>query len=182
MSTDSWNFDTVHSSITFSIRHLVISKVHGRFTKWSGGFALDAEGTAPGTITAAIEVASIDTNEAQRDAHLRSPDFFDAEKFPTMSFASTSIRRIDDSALEITGQLTIRDVSREVTLAADFGGRVTDPWGNQRLGYSAKTTINRKEFGLGWNQVLEAGGVVVGEKVEIAIEVELVRTAAAASA
>ncbi|MES2639265.1 MAG: YceI family protein [Myxococcota bacterium] len=182
MSTDSWNFDTVHSSITFSIRHLVISKVHGRFTKWSGGFALDAEGNAPGTITAAIEVASIDTNEAQRDAHLRSPDFFDTEKFPTMSFASTSIRRIDDSALEITGQLTIRDVSREVTLAADFGGRVTDPWGNQRLGYSAKTTINRKDFGLGWNQVLEAGGVVVGEKVEIAIEVELVRTAAAATA
>ncbi|MDP2308552.1 MAG: YceI family protein [Pseudomonadota bacterium] len=178
MSNSSWNFDTAHSSITFSIRHLVISKVHGRFTRWTGAFALDAEGTSPGTISAAIEVASIDTNEAQRDGHLRSPDFFDAERFPTMSFASTRIRRIDDSAVEITGQLTIRDVSREVTLAADFGGRVTDPWGNQRLGYSAKTTINRKDFGLGWNQVLEAGGVVVGEKVEIAIEVELVKASA----
>lgn len=178
MSTDAWNFDTSHSSITFSIRHLVVSKVRGRFTKWTGSFALDAEGTAPGKISASIEIASIDTNEPQRDGHLRSPDFFDAERFPTMSFQSTGIRRIDDTELEITGQLTIRDVTREVTLASEFGGRVTDPWGNQRLGYSAKTTINRKDFGLGWNQVLEAGGVVVGEKVEIAIEVELVKASA----
>lgn len=166
----TWNFDPSHSTIGFSIRHMVISKVRGRFTRWSGALVLD--GDAPASTSLEIEVASIDTAEAQRDGHLRSADFFDAEAFPTISFRST---RVDADGL--VGELTMHGVTREVTLAVEAGGRMKDPWGNERVGFSATTSINRKDFGLGWNQVLEAGGLLVGEKVDIVIEVEAIKAA-----
>jgi polyisoprenoid-binding protein YceI len=176
MATQIWTFDTAHSTIAFSVRHMVISKVHGRFTKWSGSFAIDADTGAPALTDVTIETASIETNEAQRDAHLRSADFFDAERFPNIHFKSTGVTRAGDDFV-IAGDLTIRGVTLPVRLAVESGGTGKDPWGNLRAGFSARTTINRKDFGLVWNAALETGGVLVGEKVEIAIEVEAIKAA-----
>lgn len=177
MSVETWNFDPAHSNVGFSVRHLVISKVRGRFKSWTGTFAFDTETGAPSSIDVTIDTASIDTAEAQRDAHLRSPDFFDAETFPKLNFRSTAVKPSGDDTLSITGDLTIRDVTRSVTLDTEYGGRVKDPWGNDRLGFTARTSVSRKDFGLTWNQLLEAGGVAVGDKVEISIEVEVVKAA-----
>jgi polyisoprenoid-binding protein YceI len=175
MSTDSWSFDPTHSSVGFTVRHMVISKVHGRFTRWGGSLALDASGHLPESIDVSVEIGSIDTQEAQRDGHLRSADFFDAEKFPAMTFKSTSVERTGADTARVHGDLTIRDVTRPVALEVELGGVGTDPWGGTRAGFSAKTSINRKDFGLGWNVALEAGGLLVGEKVDITIEIEAVK-------
>lgn len=164
----TWNFDPSHSTVGFSIRHLVISKVRGRFTKWSGTVVV--EGDAPVSAEVVIDAASIDTAEAQRDAHLRSPDFFDAERFPTIGFKSTGY-----SDGQLVGDLTIHGVTRPVTLAVESNGRGKDPWGNERIAFEATTSINRKDFGLTWNQALEAGGVLVGEKVDITLEVQAIK-------
>lgn len=166
----TWNIDPAHSTIGFSIRHLVISKVRGRFTKFGGSIVV--EGDQPLVAIADIEVASIDTAEAQRDAHLRSADFFDAERFPTLSFRST---RFEGGRLY--GALTIRDVTKEVVLDVEAGGRGKDPWGNERIAFEGTTSLNRKDFGLTWNQALETGGVLVGEKVDVTLEIQAVRAA-----
>ncbi len=172
MANESWEIDLGHSSVGFSVRHMVVAKVRGQFGKWSGKLSLDTANLAASHVEVAIDAASIDTRDAQRDGHLRSPDFLDAEKFPTIGFKSTKVERVGDDGLKITGELTIRATTKEVVLTAEYGGRAKDPWGSERAGFHATTKIDRRDFGLGWNQVLEAGGVLVGETVEIAIDLE----------
>jgi polyisoprenoid-binding protein YceI len=172
----AWNIDPAHSSITFSVRHLMIAKVRGTFTKWQARLDYNDSNPALTKIEARIDAASIDTKEAQRDAHLRSPDFLDVEKFPELVFTSREITR-DGEDYVLAGDLAIHGVTKPVRLQVESLGTTKDPWGNQRMGFAAKTALNRKDFGLHWNQALEAGGVLVGEKVEIEVDVELVKSA-----
>lgn len=167
----TYAIDAVHSGVEFAVRHLMISKVRGRFSKVSGTIDLAPGSNVPAAVAVTIDAASIDTREEQRDAHLRSADFFDVEKYPSLSFEST---RIEGTAPEfqVHGNLTIHGVTREVVLQTAFEGRGGDPWGGERVSYSAKTTINRKDFGLTWNQVLETGGFAVSDEVRIELEVE----------
>ena len=174
--TTTWNIDNSHTLVEFSVRHLMISTVKGRFGEVSGKVVADDADPAGAQIEATINVASIDTREAQRDAHLRSADFFDAENFPTLTFRGTRIEKAGDG-LKVTGDLTIRGTTREVVLDVTSEGRVKDPWGGERAGYSATTKIKRSDFGLTWNMALETGGVVVGDDIKIALEVELVKQA-----
>jgi polyisoprenoid-binding protein YceI len=177
LAAGSWRIDAAHSHVEFAVRHLMISTVKGRFGDVSGTVQVDPTDVARSVVDVSISVASIDTREAQRDAHLRSADFFDVDRFPTMRFRSTRISG-DADELKVTGDLTIRDVTREVTLAVTPEGQGRDPWGGERAGFSAKARINRNDFGLTWNQVLEAGGVVVGDEIKISLDLELVKDAA----
>jgi polyisoprenoid-binding protein YceI len=180
MAIEHWNFDLTHSSINFWVRHLMVSKVHGRFKAWSGTLAFDAQDPASSRVEVQIDAPSIFTEEAKRDDHLRSADFLDVEKYPHIVFKSASVQRTDDG-FTVNGNLTIHGVTKPVALAVEYAGRVKDPWGGERIGFSARTSINRKDFGLTWNVMLEAGGVTVADKVEIAIEVEAVKVAAKAA-
>ena len=182
MSTSQWDFDLVHSSVNFHVRHLMVSKVHGRFTKWGGTLELDDEDLTRSRVDITIDAASIDTQEPKRDDHLRSADFLEVDKFPSLTFRSTEIKREGDEDYTVVGDLTIRGVTRRVTLRVEGGGRVTDPWGGTRTGFSARTSISRKDFGLTWNVALEAGGFVVGDKLDITLEVEAVKKDATAAA
>jgi polyisoprenoid-binding protein YceI len=182
MTTHNWNVDATHSGVHFSIRHMVVSKVRGRFAKYAGTIALDEADLTRSVVQATIDAASIDTGVEQRDQHLRSADFFDAERYPELRFKSTRIEQVGDDRYRVLGDLTIRDVTREVALDVEYGGRAKDPWGNERAGFVAKASLDRKDFGLGWNQVLEAGGVLVGDRVDIELEVEAVKASAARAA
>jgi polyisoprenoid-binding protein YceI len=177
-TTNSWDIDVSHSAIHFYVRHMVISKVHGRFAKWSGAIALDEADLTRSEIDVRIDAASIDTQVADRDAHLRSADFLDVATHPEITFRSKRVEKRGDG-YRVTGDLAIRGVTREVELDAEFAGLGKDPWGNTRAGFSARTSIDRRDYGLRWNAALETGGVLVGEKIEIAIEVEAVKPAAA---
>lgn len=179
MASAKYTIDSAHSSVAFSVRHMVVAKTRGRFTKFSGSFAFDPEDASKSHVDVAIDVSSIDTHEAQRDGHLKGADFFDAEKFKELTFKS---KRVEGSGsdLRVTGDLTIKGVTHEVTLDVEYNGAGKDPWGNERAGFSAKTSINRKDYGLTWNQALETGGLLVGEKVEIEIDVEALKEKAAA--
>jgi len=177
-----WNIDHTHSGVHFTVRHLMVSKVRGTFTTWTAELDLDDDDITKSSVEVSIDAASVDTQEPKRDEHLRSPDFFDVAQFPKLSFRSTRVARTGDDTLEVVGDLTIRDITRPVTLVVEEGGRVKDPWGGTRTGFSAKTSLDRKEFGLGWNALLEAGGVVVGDKISISIEIEAVAAAAAVAA
>jgi polyisoprenoid-binding protein YceI len=181
-TTQRWNIDTSHSGVGFTVRHMVISKVRGAFERWQGVIDFDEQNPAASKVSVTIEAGSIDTREAKRDAHLRSADFFDVEQYPEIRFDSTRVEKGDEGQYVVTGDLTIRGVTREVQLEAEYLGGGKDPWGTQRIGFSAKTAINRKDFGLNWNQVLEAGGVLVGEKIEIALDVQAVKAQAAEQA
>jgi polyisoprenoid-binding protein YceI len=178
MTTKNWNIDATHSGINFSVRHMLVSKVRGRFAKYTGSVQLDENELARSSVEAEIDIASIDTGTAQRDAHLRSADFFDVEQHPTMRYRSQRIEKIAGDRYRVIGELTIRGVTREVPLEVEYGGRATDPWGNERAGFVARASLDRKDFGLGWNQVLETGGVVVGDRIDIDIDIEVVRAAA----
>jgi polyisoprenoid-binding protein YceI len=182
MTTTKWNIDLSHSGINFAIRHMVVAKVRGRFAKFSGALDLDDDDLARSVVEVTIDASSIDTGTAQRDAHLRSPDFFDVEKFPELRFRSTRIEKLDDDRFRVAGDLTIRDTTREVVLDCEAGGRAKDPWGNERVGFVARTTLDRKDFGLKWNQALEAGGVLVGDRVDIELDVQGVRAEAVQAA
>jgi polyisoprenoid-binding protein YceI len=177
MSTTTWNIDTTHSGVSFSVRHMVIAKVRGRFAKYAGAIHLDEGDMTRSTAELSIDAASIDTGVTDRDAHLRSPDFFDVEKFPELRFASKRIEKRDDAHFGVVGDLTIHGVTREVVLDLEYGGRTKDPWGNERIGLVAKGAIDRKDFGLTWNTVLEAGGIMVGDRVDLELEAEAVRAA-----
>jgi polyisoprenoid-binding protein YceI len=181
MATNRWDIDVGHSAVHFWVRHLVISKVHGRFAKWSGTIELDAQDLTRSSVEVKIDAASIDTQVADRDTHLRSPDFLDVAKYPELSFRSRKIEKAG-AGYRVTGDLTLHGVTRQVVLDAEFGGTAKDPWGNERSAFEAKTTLDRRDYGLTWNAALEAGGVLVGEKVEISIEVEAVKKAAAVAA
>lgn len=174
MALTTFNIDASHSGIHFSIRHLVISKVRGKFTKFSGALQLDEADLTKSTVNVEVDVASIDTAEAQRDGHLKSPDFFDVAQFPKATFVSKKITKNGDD-YDVTGDFTLHGVTKELVLHSQFEGKGKDPWGGERVGFAAKTTINREDFGLKWNQALEAGGVVVGTKAELEIEVEGVK-------
>jgi polyisoprenoid-binding protein YceI len=172
----AWNVDNSHSGISFSVRHLMIAKVRGTFAKWRASVDYNVGNPALSKIEARIDAASIDTKEEKRDGHLRSPDFLDAEKFPELLFVSREITH-DGDGYALAGDLTIRGVTQPVRLQVESLGATKDPWGNERVAFSAKTAINRKDFGLTWNQALETGGVLVGEKVDIEVDVQLVKTA-----
>jgi polyisoprenoid-binding protein YceI len=171
MATEKWDIDSSHSSIGFAVRHMVIAKVHGRFTRFKGALDLDPERLTASKVEAEIETASIDTSDGQRDGHLRSADFFDAEKYPTIEFRSSRLEKAGGD-FRLVGDLTLHGVKREIALDVEYGGRGKDPWGGDRVAFTAKTKLDRKDFGLKWNQVLEAGGVLVGETIDVTIEVE----------
>jgi len=182
MTTTTYQIDSSHSNVEFSIRHLVIAKVRGRFTSVRGTLELDNDDVTRSKVRAEIDAASINTAEEKRDAHLRSADFFDVETYPLLTFVSTNIERASGDAYRLTGDLTIHGVTRRVVLEVEDLGRATDPWGNPRVAFTARGSIDRKEFGLGWNQVLEAGGFLVGDRVDISLDVQAVRVAATAAA
>ena len=171
----AWNIDKAHSEVGFAVRHMMISTVRGKFTRFDADISLDPANLAAAKVTARIETASVDTNEEKRDGHLKSPDFFDAEKYPTLSFTSSSVKR-NGSDIEVSGSLKIKDQEHPITLKGELLGPSKDPWGNTKLGFSLSGDIDREQWGLGWNQALEAGGVLVGKKVKITLEVELAQS------
>ncbi|WP_413612784.1 YceI family protein [Bdellovibrio sp. HCB-110] len=174
MST-TWQIDTAHSSANFSIKHMMIAKVHGGFEKLSGTLQYDASDVTKSYIEASIDAASINTREAQRDGHLKSADFFDVEKYPTINFKSKKVER-DGDDLKVTGDLTIHGVTKEVVLDVEGpSAEMKDPYGNIKIGISATTKIKRKDFGLSWNAALEAGGVLVGDDVAISLDVQFAK-------
>lgn len=170
----SYSIDNAHSDIGFSVRHMVFAKVRGHFDKWTANLTFDGVDPAKSAVEVDVDASSVDTREEKRDTHLKSPDFLDVAKFPRLTYKSQSVARASDGHYKVTGALTIRDVTREVVLDVEETGRGKDPWGNARVGFLAKTTIARTDFGLVWNQALEAGGLLVGEKVEIEIDVQAV--------
>jgi len=171
----TWNFDKAHSNIGFSVRHLVISKTKGDFGDYSGKVVFDGDNLEKGSAEITIQMASIDTDDEDRDKHLRSADFFNVEKYPTMTFKSKEVRKGEDNKFTMTGDLTIKDVTREVVLKGEFMGIMEDPWGNTRAGFSAETTINRQDFNVSWNNALQDGSLVVGNDVKIELEIELIK-------
>ncbi|HEU4466966.1 MAG TPA: YceI family protein [Agromyces sp.] len=166
----TWNIDPTHSEVGFSIRHLMISKVKGKFERFDATF-VTAEDPLQSRVTASAEVASITTNEPNRDAHLRTGDFFAADQFPTIDFVSTGVR-VEKGEFKVDGELTLRGVTKPVTFDFDFGGFGGDPYGNYKAGATAKTVINREDFGLSYNAALETGGVLLGEQVTITLELQ----------
>jgi polyisoprenoid-binding protein YceI len=174
-----WQIDPSHSNVEFSVRHLMIASVKGRFGEFAGSVNIDPENPDRPNVDVTVDIASIDTRQAQRDAHLRSPDFFDAEKWPTLSFRGKRIEGDTDGEFKLHGDLTIRDVTRPIVLNVTKEGEGSDPWGNFRSAFSATTKIDRRDFGLTWNQALETGGVVVGDEIKISIDVELTAVKAA---
>ncbi|HEY1501525.1 MAG TPA: YceI family protein [Acidobacteriaceae bacterium] len=177
-STTTWTVDPVHSIAEFRVRHLMISNVRGQFTGVTGKLSYDPSDLSKSTIEASIDVTTIDTRDPQRDTHLKSPDFFDAEKFPTMTFSSSRVTRRADGSSLVSGPLTIHGVTKEVDFTVEGPTPpVKDPWGNTRVGVHASTKINRADFGLTFNAAMETGGVMVGEEVQITLELEFVQAA-----
>jgi polyisoprenoid-binding protein YceI len=174
MTTQRWNIDAAHSGIQFTVRHMVISKVRGAFERYQGTIDFDEADPAASRVSVRIDTSSIDTHEPKRDEHLRSPDFFDVASFPEIAFESRRIDKLGGDRYRVVGDLTIRGNTAEVELDAEYLGTGTDPWGNRRVGFQARGELSRKEFGLTWNQVLETGGVLVGDKIEIALDVQAV--------
>jgi polyisoprenoid-binding protein YceI len=181
MATE-WQFDLQHSGISFMVRHLLVAKVRGRFTRWSGTMRFDEKNPSASSVEVQIDMSSVDTSEPQRDAHLRSADFFDVANHPRMTFKSSKVDRTGDAAYKVKGDLTIRGVTRPIVLDVEYGGTLRDPWGNERAGFTAKATVDRKEFGITFNQVLDHGGLALGEQVSIDIDVEATKVVAQASA
>jgi len=175
-STTTWNIDPAHSVAEFKVKHMMISNVKGHFAKVTGVLTLDESVLANSRVEAVIDAASLETRDAQRDAHLKSADFFDVEKFPTLSFKSTGISLVRDGELAIEGDMTIRGVTRKLIFSVEGPTPpMKDPWGNTRVAVSATTKISRKDFGLTWNAALEGGGILVGDEVAITLEVQFVK-------
>jgi len=175
MATDRWEIDSSHSSLHFSVRHLVIAKVRGSFARWSGTIDVPKGDFLKATVAATIDASSIDTGVADRDGHLKSPDFFDVAQYPELRFVGKRVQPRSDAEIDVVGELTLKGITREVVLRVEQHGQAKDPWGNVRAAFTAKTSIDRKDFGLMWNQVLETGGVMVGDRVEIEAEIEAVK-------
>ena len=168
----TWAIDPAHSVVELAVKHMMFSTVKGRFANVAGTIVLDEQNLAASSVTAEIDAASIDTRESQRDAHLRSADFLDVENYPTIVFRSTAVVPRGRDRFVVAGDLTIHGVTQEVSLEAELVGKGTDPWGGQRVGFAAATEISRKEFGLTWNQGLEAGGVLVSDQVKISLDIQ----------
>lgn len=174
----NYQIDPAHSTAHFTVRHMMVTNVHGSFKKVTGTVTYDAENPAAASINAEIDAASISTNEDQRDAHLRSADFLDAEKFPTITFRSTKVEKTGDEEFKITGDLTIHGVTRPVVLNVEGPApEGKDPWGNTRTGATAATKIKRSDFGLTWNAALETGGILVGDDLKISLDLSLIKAA-----
>jgi polyisoprenoid-binding protein YceI len=175
-SITTWNIDPAHSVAEFKVKHMMISNVKGRFSKLSGTLSLDEPGHHNSRVEVSAEAASIHTGDDQRDTHLKSADFFDAEKFPSLTFKSTGVRVVKDGELSVEGDLTIHGVTRKLAFAVEGPTPPSkDPWGNTRIAVSATTKINRKDFGLAWNATLETGGILIGEEVTITLDVQFVK-------
>ena len=174
-SVSTWTVDPVHSVAEFSVKHMMVSTVKGRFRIMEGAITLDEANPANSSVTASVDVASIDTGLEQRDAHLRSDDFFNAERFPRITFRSSRVEQVDGDEWKVTGDLTTRDVTREVTFDVEYEGQITDAYGKQRAAFRAETAINRKDFGVNWNGVIESGGVIVSDRVRITLHIAAVR-------
>lgn len=172
-----WAIDSTHSKVAFKVKHLMISNVLGNFKEFEGQVSTDGDDFSTAEINFSLSAASIDTEMADRDGHLKSPDFFDAEKYPKITFSGKGMKDLGDEMFELTGDLTIKDVTKSVTLTVEYGGIMSDPWGNVKAGFSLSGKINRKDFGLNWNAALEAGGVLVGEEVKISGDIELAKVA-----
>ncbi len=171
-AADEYTFDKSHSAIGFQVKHMAISKVNGEFNDYTGGFNFVPGDPSAWSAHITIEAGSVDTGNEKRDEHLRSADFFDAEKFPTLTFTSTGVSMTDQSEGKVTGELTMRGVTRTVTLDLEFMGTVTDPWGNEKAGFSLSGKINRKDWGLNWSKTLETGGLIVSDTVKLMIDIE----------
>jgi polyisoprenoid-binding protein YceI len=174
--TTAWRLDPVHTNVEFAVRHLMISTIHGHFGDVSGTAVVPGNDFSRAEIEARVGVASVDTRDAQRDGFLKSSDFFDVEAYPAITFKSRRIEAAqgDDHTYRVVGDFTLHGVTKEIVLDASFGGIATDSYKKRRAGFSATATINRKDFGLGWNQLLETGGVAVGEDVKLLIDAELI--------
>ena len=172
----AWSIDNAHSQVGFAVKHLMISTVRGRFGTVSGTVEFPEGDYHDARADVTIDAASIDTREAKRDAHLRSADFFDVEKFPALTFKSRRVQAINGDTFQLVGDLTIKDVTREVVFDVEVEGFQKDPWGNRKAGFSASTRVNRRDFGLTWNQALETGGLLVGDEIKISLDVQLLQT------
>src|SRR5437899_11307472 len=173
----AWNIDATHSHATFAVRHMVVSTVKGHFNVLSGTLNLDEANPTNSSVEAEVDAASIDTNEPNRDNHLRSPDFFDVEKYPKITFKSTKVEPAGDNEYKVTGYLTMQGVTKPVVFEVEHSGEIKDPYGFRRAGLNAKTKISRKEWGLTWNNLLETGGAVVSDEVKIEIDLAAVTKA-----
>ena len=172
-TTTKWVIDPTHSELTFKVKHLMISNVKGEFKTFQAN--IDGEDFTKSTISAIIDASSLSTNNNDRDTHLKSPDFFEIEKYPEITFVSTSIKKVDDDEFKLVGDLTIKGTTKEITLDTEFGGFMKDPYGNEKSGFSINGKLNRKDFGLNWNAALEAGGVMVGNEIKINAEVQFIK-------
>jgi polyisoprenoid-binding protein YceI len=171
----TWKIDSAHSNAEFAVKHMMISTVRGRFRTLEGTIHLNEAEPARSSLEAVIEAASVDTAEPKRDDHLRSADFFEVEKYPRLTFRSTRVEQVKGDRWQITGDLTIRDVTKEVVLDTEYEGQIKDAYGLQRAAFSAQTELNRKDFGLNWNALIEAGGVAVGDKIRVTLNIAAVR-------
>lgn len=178
----NWTIDGSHSLAEFSVRHMMVTTVKGRFQKVTGNIVWDEANPSASSVEATIDTASITTNDEKRDGHLVSPDFFEVEKYPTITFKSTKVEAKHADDFKVTGDLTIRGVTKEVTLDVEYNGSGKNPWGMTVAGFTAKTSINRKDFGLNWNVALETGGVLVSDKINITLEIEAVAAPVEATA
>jgi polyisoprenoid-binding protein YceI len=172
MAKSIWQIDPAHTEVEFAVKHMMISTVRGRFADVSGTIALDEADLSGSSVEVELDVASIDTRQEDRDAHLRSADFFDVENHPKITFRSRRVEAAGDGRFRVVGDLTIRDQTREVVLEGADEGRATDPWGNRKAGFTAQTSIDRRDFGLTWNSALETGGVLVGNEIKITLDVQ----------
>lgn len=175
MATTQWAVDPAHTEIVFKVKHMMISTVSGKFDQYEAQLTTNGEGLTDASLSFSAEVSSINTGNADRDAHLKSADFFNAETFGKISFASTSITSNGGDDYTINGDLTIKNVTKPIQLKAEYSGVHTDPWGNQKVGLSVTGKLNRKDFDLGWNAALETGGVLVSEEVKLAVEAQFVK-------
>ena len=171
-----WELDASHSNVTFSVRHMMVAKVRGRFTDFTADI-VTKDDPLDSTVNAVVQMASIDTNDEGRDNHLRTNDFFEIETYPEIRFASTAIRQSDETTFAVTGDLTIKDVTKPVTIEFEQTGSAIDPFGNTRVGFEGEITVNRKDWGLTWNAALETGGVLVSDKITLEFEVSAIKTA-----
>lgn len=175
MATTKWSLDSMHSELGFKIKHLMISNVSGSFSKLDVQTETTAEDFSDARVVATVDVSSINTNNSQRDEHLRNADFFEAEKYPQIVFKSTKVTKVDSDSFILEGDLTIREITQPVKLSVEYNGIAKDPWGNLKAGFTVSGKINRKDFGITYNAAMETGGVLLGDEVKIHAEIQLVK-------
>ena len=180
LAADSYTFDKAHTTVGFQVRHIV-TMVGGRFQDFAGTIQVDRAKPESSSVEFTIQAASISTGDAKRDEHLKSPDFFDVATHPTITFKSTSVKPAGKDAFQVTGTLTMRGVTKQVTLPVTFLGEAKDPWGNEKMGFETSTSLNRQDYGISWNKTLDQGGVLVGDEVKVQVSVEANKVKAPAS-